>query len=365
LAKSLAPTVRKLMKQQMGEQNFRTLAKQYNQTAPLARATMKRATKARSVSTTKGETVSHSELIGTVNGSVGYGVQYAVALNPGLAASFPWLAAQAAKWQQYRFKRLRFEFLTRSPTTKVGSLILVPEYNAATSPPADEKSAASMQGAMEGTSWANLDCKFDSASMNSMGTRHYVRATNVAGDIKTYDSGTFYLATLEQDNTDAIGKLWVHYEVELFNPITSNPILAPKCFAQWYASGNQALANDVGVVLGNGLFDTELTNTTGATAAVTGFTIPSGVYLIHGSITFGMTGGGNGQFEIQLHKNGAVLPGGLAYTTCSVDGSAEVGVMLYVESDGTDEFAFTAISKFTVGASYLLANACRFMIHCV
>jgi hypothetical protein len=201
--------------------------------------------------------------------------------------------------------------------------------------------------------------------MNSMGTRHYIRSTNVAGDIKTYDSGTFYLATLEQDNIDAIGKLWVHYEVELFNPITSNPVLAPKCFAQWYASGNIGLGDDVGVVCGSAVFDTELTNTTGATAAPTGFTIPSGVYLIHGSITFGMAGGGTGAFEIFLEKNGAALPGGLAYSTARVDGSSEVSVMLYVESDGTDVFRFISIAKFTVGTCSLVANACRFMIHCV
>ncbi len=44
----------------------------------------------------------HRELLATISGSVAFATNSYV-INPGLSSSFPWLATQAAGWEQYRF----------------------------------------------------------------------------------------------------------------------------------------------------------------------------------------------------------------------------------------------------------------------
>jgi len=58
--------------------------------------------------------VQHMERIGTILGSAGFAVNSFV-INPGMAATFPWLAAIAQRFESYRFRRLRFLFRRRRP----------------------------------------------------------------------------------------------------------------------------------------------------------------------------------------------------------------------------------------------------------
>ena len=76
-----------------------------------------------------GERIDHCEFIETVNGSINFSVTK-YPCNPGLAAVFPWLSQIAQRWDQYRFHKLVFHYLTRASTATVGSVILAPDYDA-------------------------------------------------------------------------------------------------------------------------------------------------------------------------------------------------------------------------------------------
>ena len=93
--------------------------------------------------------VVHRELIASITGSTAFTVANTFELNPGVSATFPWLALMAQAWEQYEFNNLRFRYVTRTGTNVPGSVMIVPDYDAADSAPADEATASSYQDAIE------------------------------------------------------------------------------------------------------------------------------------------------------------------------------------------------------------------------
>jgi len=166
----------------------------------------------------------HSEFLQNISGTSGFSQAVAININPGLSASFPWLATQAAAWEQYRFNKLQYRYVTRSGTNQAGSVLMIPEYDAADSAPANEQIASTYDGVVEDVCWKpEIVMRFDNKKMHPLGPRHFIRTGNLAVnlDIKTYDSGLFFLYT-NDGSSSAVGKLWVDYDVELINPQLPN-----------------------------------------------------------------------------------------------------------------------------------------------
>lgn len=162
-------------------------------------------------------TITHRELLTSIIGSVGFTVALAVALNPGISGSFPWLSTVAQAWEQYRFKRLKVDYFTRTGSNTPGSMLLIPDYNAADDAPDSEQIALAYQDAVEDAPWKNICCKMFSKDLHPNGQRKYIRTAPLADnlDIKTYDAGNIYLCTT--DGTAVTwGKVFIEYEVELF-----------------------------------------------------------------------------------------------------------------------------------------------------
>lgn len=168
-------------------------------------------------------TIKHRELIASVTGTVAFTVANSFALNPGLAQTFPWLSTQALGWEQYKFNRLKFCYYTRTGTATPGSVLLVPDYDAADSAPLSEQIASAYRDCVEEVPWVeSFSCELDpSALQGNVGPtgRHFVRTAPLAAnlDIKTYDCGNLHLATVD-GTAVPWGKLWVEYDVDLYVP---------------------------------------------------------------------------------------------------------------------------------------------------
>lgn len=163
--------------------------------------------------------VRHRELVSSITGTVAFTVSDTLALNPGLAASFPWLSTMAQSWERYRFNRLAFRFYTRTGTNVPGSVMLVPDYDAADSAPATEQVASAFQDVAEDAPWKDISCNLPSRNLNGSFPEHYVRTAALATnqDVKTYDVGQLFVCTVD-GTAVAWGKLWVEYDIEFFIP---------------------------------------------------------------------------------------------------------------------------------------------------
>jgi len=221
----------------------------------------------------------HRELIATISHSVNFAVN-SFELNPGISTTFPWLAPMAAQWEQYRFTKLCFHYVTRTATTTVGSVLLAPDYDASDLPPSSEINMASYQDCVEDVPWKNLTCHLNAASMHVIQQRKYLRtgAIPTGTDVKLYDVGNFHVGTTGGASTDAIGKLYVEYDVEFYIPQKTGGTASGSSFAYRQASQTPQGTDKLFSTSGSG---SALSTIIAASSAPVGgvFTVPAGNWL--------------------------------------------------------------------------------------
>lgn len=169
-------------------------------------------------------TIAHRELIGNVVGKAVFTVdanQGVFPVNPGLGNSFPWLSAQASSWEKYRFTKLKYIYCTKTASTTIGTVVMAIDYDATEAAPTTESQMTSYYGCVEDSPWKEIVIQADLKRMH--GAR-YIRSQGVGtNDLKTYDQGIMYLATVGCTDDTPLGKLWVEYEVELSIPQSGVP----------------------------------------------------------------------------------------------------------------------------------------------
>jgi len=280
--------------------------------------------------------IRHRELVSSVAGTTSFTVGSSLPLNPGLPTSFPWLATQAQAWERYRFNSLRFEYFTRTGSDVPGSVIMVPDYDAADAPPLTEQIASSYEDAVEDAPWKDQCCVLKPASLHALGPSKFVRTSTLSSnlDIKTYDSGNFFLCTLDGTAVNW-GKLWVEYDVTLMTP-QLNPngggIQAAQSTLCTTITANNIFANPVNESGSNNL--ATLTGATGGGVMTfpqagqylvvldslgTVVTHNSGPTLVGGSFNFGPIDSGSGTGELITSAritvtSGATLTFGIGFT---------------------------------------------------
>lgn len=185
-------------------------------------------------------TISHCEFIADVlapsNAGV-YNVQRILQLNPGDEVAFPWLAPIAQRFAKYKFRQLIFEFRSSSSDysagTALGTVILAPNYNPIAPAPGTKTAMESLSGAVSAKPSNGIYAGIECASPNPA---RWVRNPSVNAQTQLTDLADFYIATsgLSAPTGTALGELWVHYTVDLFEP---------------YYAPTQALASPGAVVL--------------------------------------------------------------------------------------------------------------------
>jgi len=157
--------------------------------------------------------VSHRSFLAPIDCTGAFTVQQFYA-NPGLPGTFPWLAKLARRYEEYRFKRLRFEYRSVCATDTNGVIMMSFDYDAADGPPSSKASQAQSIPNSEINCWSGNDLSIPCDS-----PWKYVRAGDLAAnlDIKTYDLGVMNLSSV-YGNGIVTGELYVEYTVELRKP---------------------------------------------------------------------------------------------------------------------------------------------------
>jgi hypothetical protein len=233
--------------------------------------------------------ISHREIIGSINGSVGFTVN-SFHLNPGVASTFTWLATQASGWEQYTFVSLKLEYVTCTATSTVGSVILSPEYDPTEPEPTTEAEAVNTMDSVEDAAWKTFSCDLSHAAMFPTGPRKYVRTGMVSGDLRTYDVGVLHVCTVGMAGTSMVGKLWADYTIDLCVPQSSIPLAMPT--HALVATGNHinfVSGTEATVGFGTGT-STILFNTLHATFVAGEIRLPRGVYNIRYPLQITFTG---------------------------------------------------------------------------
>lgn len=152
------------------------------------------------------------------------------AINPGLRGVFAWLSQIAANYDEYSLQHLVFNYKPviskASQSGSMGSVLLAANYNAGAPKFESFREMAEYMGAMEmricDEGWFGVECDHRKHGSQPI---EYIRtgAVPAGQDVKTYDLGTFQLATSDVDAVSypagtLLGHLYVEYKVVLGKP---------------------------------------------------------------------------------------------------------------------------------------------------
>jgi hypothetical protein len=307
--------------------------------------------------------VKHRELINaSVAGSPTFTVQQTFALNPGIAATFPWLSVTAANWEQYQIHKLDFVYLPIAPTSTKGDLMLSPDYDASDPQPATEVQASDNSGTVEDVCWKVIRASLDVRAMMGLGPRRYVRTAAVAGDIKTFDVGKMFLITNNEADTSPIGKLWVEYDIEFFVPQNSpSTSTAPLSTSALLIASDQALTTatpataNFAVIAGN--------DPLGIGPGSSGvFTPPAGSYRLAVFMTAHDTATEAFTFVAQIKKNTTVVMGATGQDGSVAASSIPLSMGAVLNCNGSDTFSVTVDCIGAAGTLTLAGGLCSMQV---
>lgn len=152
-------------------------------------------------------------------------------INPGLVASFPWLAPIANQFDQYEIIGLIYEFKSTSSDyatgTALGSIIMATEYDSADPVYSSKIEMENSQYCISTKPSLDAIHPVECDPSVNLTPRMFTRSTTVpvTKDQRLYDHGVFQLATVGNAaaaNT-VMGELWVSYQIAFFKPqITGN-----------------------------------------------------------------------------------------------------------------------------------------------
>lgn len=239
-----------------------------------------------------GVRIRHREFITDIAGSSAFALT-ASAINPGLPPStgglFPWLSTVASNFEQYRFNGLVLEFRTTSGTsvgatnTSLGTVMMATLYNS-TLPDFDNKQEMlnyeySCSGVPSNNLLHAVECKRSENVLSNL----YVRTSGVpsTADIRLYDLGRFQIAAQGMQAANAIGQLWVSYDITLFKPkLGASPF-----------QGHVTATSGISTSAYFGASPTQKATNTGIiSCGSNSFTLPSDVPLGFYQITYQVTG---------------------------------------------------------------------------
>jgi len=154
-------------------------------------------------------------------------------INPGVAATFPFLSQLAKLFQEYIFVKLKFIVRPRVSTTSSCGLFQAVLTNVKTPAPTSVQEIMTITGATESVSYKPRSCNLSPADLQLTGPTRAVRtgALTNTENADLYDVGRYFLARSGGDITlddDVVGDLYVSYTIYLMNPIPDVLTLDPQ-----------------------------------------------------------------------------------------------------------------------------------------
>jgi hypothetical protein len=191
------------------------------------------------IKNTKGGTmVCHEEFLMDVPATTTFSLpsNQVFVVQPGLTASFPWLAQIAACYEQYIIHKLTYKYRNRSATLSAGSVFMSFQNDSDDDVFGTKAAMLGYAGSQDQSIYTNQE--FEVKISNYM-KKYFIRSEPLptGGDNLLYDVGLFSIAATASAATSSCGDLLVRYEIEFFKPkIGSN--VGAGYYANWTSVGS-------------------------------------------------------------------------------------------------------------------------------
>jgi len=298
------------------------------------------------------------EYIADVAGSVTFATTQ-FSLNPGQAATFPWLSQEAKLFEKYRILGLEFYYRPQvsayASNGQTGKVMLSFDYDASDPAPASKQQVEDTHPHADGMPYETVLLSVDSKETARQDS-YFVRPGGLPGgsDIKTYDFGTLSVSTIGNNSTANIGELRVRYAIALHDPVLENTVNAPLNLrvSQFQSAGGSESAGATNVSKTLALA-TVTTNGLQAVNSVGVITLPVGNYIVNMGIVMTNSATNATAFYGNLLLNGSSLPfapqeaANITAATLSVSGT------YFITSTGSTTVAVSAMCTYASGTTTL------------
>lgn len=196
--------------------------------------------------------VTHREFIQDIRSSSAFN-STTFRINPGLFATFPWLASIGANYEQWVCQGLIFEFKTTSATaigstsTALGTVIGAVQYNSLAPVFANKQQMENYEFAQSTVPSQSMIVPVEcSPKQTQCGGIFNVRSqdnSSIDDDPRLYDLGRFTIATQGmQAENQVLGELWVSYKICFMKPRQYNNMNTTNL---WLSHGPVNLSSNV------------------------------------------------------------------------------------------------------------------------
>lgn len=178
----------------------------------------------------KAFTITHSEYFDVVSADTADVITNFL-INPGNTLLFPWLATVAPAWEKYRFQYLAIEYVPSCSTATSGDLAMFVDFDPEDPVAADFTEFAQNYNCAHTNMYVPVTLNIATVDMDRQ-NRGFYYTTDVAvgaDDYEHYYPGRLEVFTSTLAAAMDIGKLWVHYKIDLYNP-QGHAVSAPGYF---------------------------------------------------------------------------------------------------------------------------------------
>jgi len=142
-----------------------------------------------------------------------------------MGVCFPWLADIAARYETYKFRSLRFDYIPQSATSAAGTVILAFDFDAQDPAPVTQFAALSYHDRASNVTWHASSLQLDLAQGDKSPSKYTRVGLPISDsfDLKTFDLGNLHVC-VEGVAAATVGRLEVSYVVDLFTPQVQDPI---------------------------------------------------------------------------------------------------------------------------------------------
>lgn len=136
--------------------------------------------------------------------------------NPTIVESFPWLSGMSGNFQKFCFEKLCLHYVTQSPTTTAGSIMIIPQYDVDSPIPKDKNEALTFQDSVRSPAWQ--ECCAVLPKNRLCAYKEYFTKMDLS-DLKLSIPAKLQIASSGTgDSSPLSGELWVEYDIRLSCP---------------------------------------------------------------------------------------------------------------------------------------------------
>lgn len=173
--------------------------------------------------------VCHSEYIQDISSSTSF-TNTVFPINPGIAATFPWLSQVAQNFEEYKFEQLVFYYKTtsalalNSTNTALGVVVGATNYNVTQPAFTSKQQMESYEYAKSAPPAVSQTFPVECNRSDNVMDHMFIRSGSLGAnqDIRLNDFGNFQIATTGSQAAAVTGELWVSYRVKLYKSSLSS-----------------------------------------------------------------------------------------------------------------------------------------------